>query len=158
MPDEQLLIPERASNDVMVPIEEPAIQSSFNDLAAFCKDMGLEEISPTAVKTLRRAGIAMENLGSTNLTQPTTLVTQQTMALMQSKAAKAYDTPGLPMTEKVKLLHAIGYLGEKITRAGQAINDTAIENSGPRIAPVQKKGNSFLPGQIVDVQTVSKTD
>lgn len=140
------------SNDVMVPIEESGLQSSFSALSEFCNEMGVVEITPGAVKKLRAAGVAMETLGTTNLTQPTTLATQQVLMRMLNKVDKLFDKPGLAAEVQTKLAHAAGYLGEKITRAGQAINDTAIENTGPRTAPVKMRRSSFAPGEVVDVQ------
>lgn len=153
MPD-QLLIPEKAQNDVMVPIEESALQSSLTDISEFCKSTGLMELSPSGVNQLRRAGIAMEHLGTTNLTQPAVLATQQAMLQLINKAAKRCDEKGLPVDQLSKLLHSIGYLGEKVTRASMALNDTALERSGPQQAVGKARRPSPPPGYIVDVQAV----
>lgn len=149
---EPLLIPERAENDVMVPIEESALASSFNALSDFCQSTGLVEISPTGVDKMRKAGIAMETLGTTNLTQPAVLATQQAMMNLLLKVSKKFDQAGLAVDQQTKLAHAAGYLGEKITRAAMAMNETAIENAGPRLNAQKQRRSSFAPGEIVDVQ------
>lgn len=144
------LKPSKDNNDVRVPVEGVKLEENIVALAEFCKQVGLTKLTKATLGKLHNAGVAMENLGVTRLTQPSVLTAVHRMDKAMENIGETLEEEESP-EEKARLAHAIGYLGGQLSRCASTINDAADEARADSDHRFKHRSKSFNPGAIVQV-------
>ena len=146
LPDK--LKPKESEDLIQVKVKGPPFKTHIRDLSRACKAAGLTFMSQARIKEIQAAGIAMEGIGTQQLSGGGMFITQQCLIFAMAELTQMMKKERDPETKRL-LAQPIGYLAGKMTGAHKEIT---AKHKGDDVAPPSQSGKqyvTFQPGAVV---------